>query len=155
MPRPNTIGLLTLALAICLLLPTVAMGHAHYESSVPAREATVTTAPREVRLQFSEPVHVNTSMFKVYPLEPQDDPLLLRAAASELMSRALVGIDRRQDEAERADASILTTRTPSAEIVLRMKENLAPGPYVVMWRILSVDTHTTQGSFIFYYEPEA
>lgn len=31
--------------------------------------------------------------------------------------------------------------------------DLAPGTYAVMWRALSVDTHTLQGFMVFTYQP--
>jgi copper resistance protein C len=59
---------------------------------------------------------------------------------------------RRGDEASRADAGVANTERSSTDIALRVKD-LEPGAYVLMWRALSVDTHTTQGSFIFVYAP--
>ncbi|TMI77942.1 MAG: copper resistance protein CopC, partial [Bacillati bacterium ANGP1] len=54
--------------------------------------------------------------------------------------------------ASRSDAGVANTTRTSGDIVLRLKD-LGPGAYVVMWRVLSVDTHTTQGSFVFVYTP--
>lgn len=145
-----------LVVAMSLLLPTSVLGHAVLGSSTPARDSTVSdTALRQVQLQFTEPVHVADSVFKVYPLEATDDPLLLRGKAAELVSNVLImgPRDTRRDEADRSDAGLMTTRTPSAEIVMRLKDNLAPGPYVVMWKIRSVDTHITEGWFIFHIAP--
>lgn len=143
-----------LTAVLIVLLPTLALGHAYLESAAPGRDATVTEGPlREVRLRYSEPVELAFSTFKVYPLETDsDDPLQVRGQASELVSRVLT---QRRDEAARADDGVITTGRISAEVLLRMKPDLAPGAYVVMWRVLSIDTHTTEGFYVFHYEPEA
>lgn len=59
---------------------------------------------------------------------------------------------KRGDEAARSDAGVANTTRTSTDIVVRLKD-LEPGAYVLMWRVLSVDTHTTQGSFVFVYTP--
>ncbi|WP_081439952.1 copper resistance protein CopC [Meiothermus ruber] len=38
-------------------------------------------------------------------------------------------------------------------MVIALRPGLGPGVYVVLWRVLSVDSHTTQGFFVFVVEP--
>lgn len=143
----------TVALAVLALwvgLSAAAWGHAHLRQASPAQGATVTETPTEVRLTFSEPVEVGFSTFKVYPIAPADDEGALREAARQLMGEVL---HARDDADARADAGVAEGSRTSADIVIVLKEDLEPGPYVVMWRVLSVDTHVTEGFYTFTYAP--
>ena len=128
-----------------------ASAHAFLNASTPGSDSAVGTAPKEVRLTYSEPVEIRFSTFKVYkvPAAPGAEIRALQAAGGSLMAANLL---KRGDEAARSDAGVANTTRTSADIVVRLKD-LEPGAYVVMWRVLSVDTHTTQGSFIFVYTP--
>jgi copper resistance protein C len=53
------------------------------------------------------------------------------------------------DEAERVDTGMVEKET-SKTVTLNLKDGLEPGAYVVMWRVLSVDTHTVEGSLTFF-----
>jgi copper resistance protein C len=125
--------------------------HAFLNSSVPSADSTVSTPPKEVKLSYSEPVEIRFSIFKVYKLSaaPGADMRALHAVAADLVSADLL---KRGDEAARSDAGVATTTRTGTDIVVRLKD-LEPGAYVLMWRVLSVDTHTTQGSFVFVYTP--
>jgi methionine-rich copper-binding protein CopC len=138
------------AVILVLLWTGVAAGHAYLQTADPGEDAIVRTPPREVRLAFTEPVEVRFSIFKVYPLraEPGWDQRRLNGAAGLLVSEVL---RKRDDEAVRADAGLATPARTSARVVLRVKADLRPGAYVVMWRVLSIDTHTTQGFYVFTY----
>jgi len=52
-------------------------------------------------------------------------------------------------------AGVETAGREAAEIRIVLKRDLPPGPYVVMWRVLSVDAHVTTGHYIFTYAPAA
>lgn len=160
----STIGGLLLvcqrkSLAYVVLLGSVMLGtqqasaHAFLNASTPGADSVVGTAPREVRLTYSEPVEIRFSTFKVYkiPATPGAEIRALQAAGGSLMAANLL---KRGEEAARSDAGVANTTRTSADIVVRLKA-LEPVAYVVMWRVLSVDTHTTQGSFIFVYTPGA
>jgi methionine-rich copper-binding protein CopC len=58
-------------------------------------------------------------------------------------------IDVTDDEMARADTGVVEKDT-SKTVTLNLKDGLAPGAYVVMWRVLSVDTHTVEGSLTFF-----
>lgn len=128
-----------------------ASAHAFLNAAAPSPDSVVHTPPREVRLSYSEPVEIRFSIFKVYRLSggPGADVRTLHSAAGDLVSAALL---KRGDESARSDAGVANTTRTSTDIVVRLKD-LEPGAYVLMWRVLSVDTHTTQGSFIFVYTP--
>jgi methionine-rich copper-binding protein CopC len=61
-------------------------------------------------------------------------------------------IDLQGDEDARADAGVATTGS-SNTVTINLKENLAPGAYVTMFRILSEDTHTVEGFITFEIAP--
>ena len=128
-----------------------ASAHAFLNASVPSADSTVTTHLTEVTLSYSQPVEIRFSIFKVYKVNAASgaDMKALHAAADSLVSADLL---KRADEADRSDAGVTNTTRTSADIVVRLK-TLDPGAYVLMWHVLSVDTHTTQGSFVFVYTP--
>jgi methionine-rich copper-binding protein CopC len=142
-----------IALLACLGLggAVPASAHAWLNASVPTADSTVGTAPKEIRLTYSEPVEIRFSIFKLYKINaaPDADLRALHTAADALVSANLL---KRGDEAARADAGVANTERSSTDISVRLKD-LQPGAYVLMWRALSVDTHTTQGSFVFIYTP--
>ncbi len=156
----------------CLLLlgAGLALAHAELVTMTPAKNSVLTTLPQSVTLTFSEPVEVGFSLFKVYKLEPipastsggesggetggaspesEEEALRLNGLAGTLVTEVLT---KRGDEAARADAGPATTGT-AEEVSLNLKEGQGPGDYVVMWRVLSTDTHTTQGFYVFSYQP--
>lgn len=57
-------------------------------------------------------------------------------------------IDISGDEDARADTGIVAADTAKS-VTINLKENLAPGAYVVMFRVLSADTHTVEGFITF------
>jgi methionine-rich copper-binding protein CopC len=142
------------AVVLALIVAGTAAGHAYLRSAAPAEDSTVAAMPAEVRLQFSEPVEVRFSTFKVYsvPAGPGWDRRRLNAAAGMIVTNNL---RRTDDAADRADDGLATAERTTAEVGLRLKPGLPPGTYVVMWRVLSIDTHTTQGFYVFTYAPRS
>ncbi|MDR7521638.1 MAG: copper resistance protein CopC [Armatimonadota bacterium] len=138
--------------ALALLGAGAAAAHAYLRAAEPAEDSTVAVAPSEVRLVFSEPIEVRFSTFKVYrvPADPGWDRRRLNAAAGALVSEVL---RRRGDEADRADAGLATAARTTTTVTLRLRPHLAPGAYAVMWRVLSIDTHVTQGFYVFRIRP--
>lgn len=131
--------------------PNAARAHAFLNASTPTADGTVAAPLKEIKLTYSEPVEIRLSIFKVYKIDaaPGADLRTLRAAADALVAENLI---RRGDEAARSDAGVANTTLDASDIVLRLKQ-LGPGAYVVMWRVLSVDSHVTRGSFVFIYSP--
>jgi copper resistance protein C len=108
-----------LVLLSSLLGMAWAQAHAFLDHSLPAVGSTVTLAPKEVTLWFTE------------KLEPAFSSI-----------QVLDGNGNRLDAGSQAD-----TKDPSM-MTVRLKP-LSPGRYVVVWKAVSVDTHITTGSFEF------
>jgi copper resistance protein C len=146
--------LVTIVLLASALMFSVALAHANLESSTPEDGSTVTTLG-PVRLSFTEDVQVAFSFFKVYKLadegslEDGQEKLRLSGLAGKLLST----ITEENHEAERADTGLITRESTSRVTELAMKTDLTPGIYALMWRVLSVDTHVTQGFILFNYQP--
>lgn len=116
----------TIALAaLCVVAPAAASAHAFLERAVPGVGATVTGAPGELRLSFTQNVEVALCGVKI----------ATAAGGSVAVSKP---------SGEAANASVLH---------VRLGRPLAPGTYVVTWHVVSVDTHPTSGSYKFTIAP--
>lgn len=97
---------------------------------------------------FSEEVETGFSSFVVYSLGKAGvNHEALESEAEALLARVLTKPDKRQVDA------VLDVQGASETVPLSLPENLAPGTYAVMWRALSVDTHTLQDFMVFTYQP--
>jgi methionine-rich copper-binding protein CopC len=112
------------ALLAFLASPGAVLAHAFLDHAVPAVGSRIRTPPSEIRLQFSQ------------PLEPAFSSVRVLDAGGKQVDR----MDKRLDP---SDASLLKVSVP----------RLAPGVYRVVWRVLSVDTHVSQGDFTFEVAP--
>ena len=104
-----------------VLLVAVAGAHAVLDRTEPRDGATVKSPPARITAWFTQALEPAYSHMQVF------DDTRQRVDAG----------DSRVDEADR---SVLT---------VSLKPALPPGPYVVKWRVLSVDTHITEGDFTF------
>jgi copper resistance protein C len=101
----------------------LALGHSGLQRTEPPVESTLKRPPREVRLYFSE------------RLEPDYSTVRVR--------------DGRGAQVDRQDAHV----DPSNPVLLRATlQPLEHGTYTVIWRVLSVDGHVTEGRFTFRVE---
>lgn len=139
-----------LLITTLLLACGLALAHAELESSSPAMNSTVKTAPPAVTIRFTEAVEVRLSTFKVYPLNASGNPDHLNSLAQTLLTQ-VIGL--KGDEAKRADSGLRTTAKTSKSVTLNLKPNLRPGAYVVMWRNLATDGHTSSDFLVFTYKP--
>ena len=114
----------TTALLVAFACPAAALAHAFLDRAVPAVGGKVHGPPAEARLHFSQ------------PLEPAFSTLKVLDAAGKQVDRKDKGLDPK-------DASVLRVSLPK----------LAPGVYRVVWRVLSADTHVTEGDFSFEVAP--
>jgi Uncharacterized protein, homolog of Cu resistance protein CopC len=126
--RKASILLIAAALVVMWTLP--ALGHAHLTRSLPAANDELSTVPSAICLFFSEPIERALSRIEVKDAQ-----------------------GNRYDDLERWRASE-HAQGQAAEIAMPLKP-LGPGEYTVSWRVLSVDTHSTQGEFRFSVLPEA
>ena len=115
-----------LAAAMLLLsaLAVPASAHALLRKATPAVGSTVTTAPPEVRLVFSEGV--------------------------EAMFSTIAVSDAGGARVDTGDAH--TAPGDQKTLIVALKK-LAAGSYTVEWHATSVDTHKTEGRFTFTLAP--
>jgi len=109
-----------------LLVPGPTLAHSLLVRSQPERRATVTRAPDEVRLWFSERI----------------EPAYARVSVWDAGGKQVDAGDAAVDQ---ADATTLAVRTPG----------LRAGRYTVRYRVLSVDGHIVESSFDFTIRPAA
>ena len=110
--------------AVLLLGVGAAWGHAFLDRAEPRVGSTVRTAPTVVRVWFTE------------NLEPAFSTL-------EVWDQGGKRVDGGPAEVSPASPTMLQVPVKA----------LGPGTYRVKWRVLSVDTHVTEGSFTFRVAP--
>jgi methionine-rich copper-binding protein CopC len=101
-----------------------AAAHAFLDHAVPAVGSTVHESPQDIRLRFTE------------QLEPAFSHVQVADASGK-------EIDKGDSHVDASNASVLAVSVPA----------LPPGKYRVQWRVVSVDTHVTEGDFTFEIEP--
>jgi copper resistance protein C len=108
------------AFALSLLMPLSAGAHAFLDHANPRVGNSVRTAPREVTLWFTQ------------DLEP-----------------AFSTVEVRDASGTRVDNGKATVGSGDRKVMRIALKPLPNGTYKVRWRVLSVDTHTTEGTFSF------
>jgi methionine-rich copper-binding protein CopC len=106
-------------LLLLVLAAASAHAHAYLDRAEPRVGSTVSSAPRQLSLWFTQ------------NLEPAFSGAEVRDSTG-----------ARVDQGARVDAA----NRSLMRVILRP---LRPGSYRVHWRVLSVDTHTTEGTFNF------
>lgn len=101
-----------------------AAAHAQLERAIPAAGSTVRESPPRVTLRFSQRLEGAFSKVRV-------------------LNRSGKQVDSDDTQVDTADARQLGISLPK----------LAPGVYRVRWRVLSVDTHVSEGEFTFTVGP--
>ena len=94
--------------------------HAFLERAEPGVGATVQTSPGEVRIRFSEHIKPAFSTIQVFDVSGKE-------------------VDKCDVHLDRSNQVLLRVSLPT----------LQPGTYKVVWRVVSVDSHVTKGSFTF------
>jgi methionine-rich copper-binding protein CopC len=109
-------------IALVVLLGGAGEGSAHafLDHADPRVGSTIKTPPAQVRLWFTQ------------QLEPAFSTMRVLDAAGKQVDKQDVKVDASKPD-------LLTVSVPS----------LGPGTYKVVWRVLSVDTHVTEGDFTF------
>ena len=95
--------------------------HAFLQQAVPGVGSTVEAAPGGIKIQFTERIEPAFSKIQVFT-----------AAGDE--------VDKRDPHLDRSDPAILIVSLPK----------LGTGTYKVVWRVVSIDTHVTEGNFSFH-----
>jgi methionine-rich copper-binding protein CopC len=101
-----------------------ALAHAFLDRAAPAVGSTVRGQPVEVRLRFTQELEPAFSTVRVLDKNGKQ-------------------VDSMDKQVDRSVAAVLKVSLPP----------LAPGTYRVVWRVLSVDTHVTEGDFTFEVAP--
>jgi methionine-rich copper-binding protein CopC len=109
--------------AVCGLAAVPAAAHAFLDHADPRVGGTVHESPRTVRLWFTQPL----------------EPAFSRVHVVDASGKTVDADDAHVDP---SDATLLTVTVPA----------LAPGTYRVQWRVVSVDTHVTEGDYTFEIE---
>ncbi|HWC24747.1 MAG TPA: copper resistance CopC family protein [Flexivirga sp.] len=122
--RRLVIGAVALVLAVLGVIPA-AQAHDYLVGSTPKLNSTVTTAPKQVSLEFN-------------------DIVLTRPAPPQLTVR---GPDGRYYETGCATVTDTTVKVPVALG--------GAGKYTVTWRVVSADGHPVSDSISFTYRPKA
>jgi hypothetical protein len=116
--------LMLLVIVSAPMLVSIACAHAFLDHATPAVGSVVHGAPAQVKLWFTEQLEPAFSSVRV-------------------LDRSGRQVDKADPQVDRADATLLRVSLPQ----------LAPGTYRVAWRVLSVDTHVTEGDFTFDVVP--
>jgi len=115
--------IIIIILSMLLIVPTGAFAHTFLDHAAPRVGSTVAHAPKEVVLWFTQ------------QLEP-----------------AFSSIEVRNEQGAAVNAGKATVAGDRTQLRVPVKA-LPPGTYKVIWRVLSVDTHRTQGDFTFRVGP--
>ena len=118
------LGVLVLSLGACLLAAGPLRAHGVLERSEPRSGATLKTTPSHVRLYFTGAI----------------EPAYSRVHVLDAAGRRVDLGDSTVDPANRTQ---LRVSLPA----------LSAGRYRVAWRVLSVDSHVTEGDFSFRLAP--
>jgi methionine-rich copper-binding protein CopC len=94
--------------------------HAFLKDAEPGVGSTIRTSPNEIRIRFTENIEPAFSSIQVFDASGKE-------------------VDKRDVHLDRSDRAILHVSLP----------RLGAGIYKVVWRVVSVDTHVTNGSFTF------
>ena len=113
-------GVVGAVVTAVLATPQLALAHAKLRSSSPSAGSTVTTAPRELRLTFSE------------------KPELAFTRITLLAGKETIALGKGA-----ADAKSATT------VVVPVAGRVGPGSYTVRWRVAGRDGHPINGAFAF------
>jgi hypothetical protein len=114
--------LLGLGIILCVLTaaPAVVAAHAFLDRAEPRVGSTVKTAPTRVRLWFTSAL----------------EPAYSRA---QVFDASGTRVDLGDSAVDGADRALLRVSVPP----------LTPGQYKVLWRVLAIDGHVTEGDFRF------
>jgi copper transport protein len=118
LPLARTVAL---ALAISLVVPALAEGHATLERTEPGRGASLDAAPERVAFYFSEPVEASFGAIRVF------DP----------------------DGAEIETGELERPGGDSDGIAATLPSDLEDGTYTATYRVVSADSHPVSGGFVF------
>jgi methionine-rich copper-binding protein CopC len=112
--------------ALLLALAPAAQAHARLLRSSPAKNAELAQAPGQIELWFNELLDEGFNSIAIFP-------------AKELAAAKRTNLAKEKPIVDARDRTHLTLKV----------EPLAPGDYVLEWRVLSRDGHSAPGRFTF------
>jgi copper resistance protein C len=112
------------ALVLACAVAAQAYAHAFLDHAQPRVGASMRDAPFEVKLWFTQELEPAFSTIKV----------------TDFAGRR---VDKGDARVDRADAQVLRVSL----------EDIGPGDYRVFWRVVSTDTHVTEGDYAFHVGP--
>lgn len=107
------------------LLPATASAHAFLDRAEPRVGADIKHSPGAVKIWFTEQPEHAFSTIRVFDAQGNE-------------------VDKKDTHTDPDDAKALDVSVPA---------DLPPGTYKVEWKVLSIDTHRTQGNFKFTIKP--
>lgn len=113
------------AVLLTLCLPPMASAHAFLDRAEPRVGAEVRHAPAAVKIWFTQQPEHAFSTIQVFNADGKE-------------------VDQKDTRTDPDDAKALVVTVP---------KDLPPGTYKVVWKVLSIDTHRTQGDFKFTIKP--
>ena len=113
-----------IGLAAFVAFASGALGHAFLDHAVPAVGSTIRKAPAAVKIWFTQ------------ALEPAFSTIKILDAKGGVIASSNRAVDA-------SDRTLLSLPVPP----------LSPGTYRVVWRVISVDTHVSEGDFTFEIAP--
>ena len=111
-------------LLIVMATSTTLEGHAFLKRAEPSVGSTVQSSPGQVRIWFSEKIEPTLSSVQVFDASGRE-------------------VDNHDGHLDRSSQELLRVSLPP----------LQAGTYKVVWRVVSVDSHVTKGSFMFRVAP--
>jgi methionine-rich copper-binding protein CopC len=110
----------SLVTLLFMALQSQAWAHAFLDHAEPKVGSTATDSPAEIKLWFTQNIEPAFSSIEVQDAQGKE-------------------VDKKDSHADAKDKSLLAVSLPA----------LPPGTYKVIWHVVSVDTHKTQGHFEF------
>jgi len=105
-------------------MASFALAHGFLDRALPAANSVVHTSPPQIRLWFTQRLEPAFSRLRV-------------------LDRSGRQVDSGDSAVDRADPKLVVVSVPK----------LAAGRYRVTWRVVSVDTHVSEGRFTFDVAP--
>ena len=95
--------------------------HAFLQQAEPGAGSTLQTSPNEVKIRLTEKVEPALSKIQVFSASGKE-------------------VDKGDAHLDRSDPALLIVSLPK----------LGTGTYKVVWRVISIDMHVTEGNFSFH-----
>jgi copper resistance protein C len=120
----STVKLSAILFVLVMGLCELASAHAFLDHADPKVGSKVSTAPTEVKIWFTQELEPAFSSIKVFDSSGNE-------------------VDKKDTHQDDADKKLLKVSL----------NTLATGEYKVVWQVVSVDTHRTNGDFKFHVTP--